>query len=81
MTACGNTLSVLRPPAEIRLERVRVPDELVACAASVMPAKLRAEPRPTSGDFAERYVAALEVAVLAGRACLDEIGRLNPPPP
>lgn len=81
LSGCGKAvrLPAFVAPAEIRLERMTVPDELLVC--SLAPARLRAEPPPTNEDFARRYVAPLEPAGEDWSGRLAEIRKLiaNPP--
>lgn len=79
MAACGSgfKLPAFLPTAEVRLERVTVPADLLACTPE--PAPLPAEPWPTNEDFGA-WVAGVR---LAGRDCrskLDAIRELQGKP-
>lgn len=76
--ACASGLPAFVRPAEVRVERVAIPDALMACREP--PARLAADPWPTNGTFAVRYIAELELAIADYRACLAEIHKLNAPP-
>ena len=64
------------PAPEVRIERVTVPADLLACEAE--PDPLPAEPWPTVADFGA-WVEAVRIAGADCRAKLDAIRRVQAP--